>query len=279
MLNFRNGCGHAISNLVVEEEAVMRSRSSLLRLLTIVFSLSLILITASGSPAIAQDNSSLVDDRAVNVERKKKRNRRPRRPRPQITRARPKVIEQVPLLRLDWQVLKHDNRMFSPTSPLAAFHSNDRLLLKLMVNQDGYLYVIHQKGPNEPGKIIFPDSRINNGRNEVANNQLFTLPSNCPAGTPGLDCAFIVDAKPGQEFFTIIFSRDLITDILPESALNASIAAGGIPANILRQIKAESEQSLQNVKGRLGEMSFGIVNTNRRDNEEIFQTLMLVKGN
>ena len=222
---------------------------------------------AEGFPSSGQN--PLFDDRPVTIQRKKKTNRAPRR-----TRKQPQAVERVPLLKLQWRVLKvKEDGNDEETSPVALFHAGDRLRLAVKTNQDGYLYIIHQAAPTQPGQIIFPDSRLNNGRNDVDRTQEFVLPSNCPAQIRKSDCALIVTPPEGQEVFTLVFSRDQITN-LPNSAMETG---GGIPVETLMKLKADSGQILKRIKGSTP-MSVLVVNTNTKDNEDIFETLVLNKA-
>ena len=216
----------------------------------------------------AQTGNPLVDDRPVTITRKTKSNRKVTKKRP------PKAVESVPLLKLQWRVLKvKDNGTDEETSPLALFHVGDRLRLAVKTNQSGYLYIIHQNSPTEPGVIIFPDSRVNNGRNDVGKQQEVILPSNCPTGMAPQDCSLTVAPPAGREVFTLVFTRDPFTD-LPNSAAES---AGGIPVETLVKLRNDSGQTLRRIKGSTP-LSVLVVNTNTKDNEDIFETLLLNKG-
>lgn len=217
-------------------------------------------------PAFAQRNDPLVDDRPVTITRKKKTNRKP------VRRAR--AVVRAPLLKLEWRVLKvKDDGSDEETSPLAVFHNGDRLRVAVRANQDGYLYIVHQPSPTAPGQIIFPDSRLNNGSNVVTKGEEFVMPSNCPAYIPRRDCSLIVALPAGQELFHLVFTRDPFTD-LPNSASEAS---GGIPPETLMQMKSGSGQVLKRMRGKTP-LSVLVINTNTKDNEDIFETLILNKG-
>jgi hypothetical protein len=240
-----------------------------LRALLLATVMLIALVIAGDDSVRAQGSNPLVDDRPVKIQRKPKANR-VKRPTP---RRRPAVV-QAPLLKLQWRVLKvADDGSDQETSPLAMFHTGDRLRLAVKTNQDGYLYIIHQASPTSPGQIIFPDSRLNGGRNDVGKYQELILPSNCPAGIPRRDCALPVVPPAGREVFTLVFTRDPITD-LPNTATEA---AGGIPVETLAKLKADSGQTLRRIKGSTP-LSVLVVNTNTRDNEDIFETLVLNKG-
>jgi hypothetical protein len=217
-------------------------------------------------PVFAQSVDPLTVDRPVTIVRKAKPNRR------RVRRTKP-VVKAV-LLKLEWRVYKvRDDGSQQETSPLAVFHTGDRLRVSVRTNQNGYLYIVHQPSPNSPGQIIFPDSRLNNGSNVVSRNQEFVLPSNCPADIEPRDCALIVTPPAGQELFHLVFTRDPFTD-LPNSAAEAT---GGIPPEALIRMKSQSGQVLKRVQGSTP-LSFLVTNTNTKDNEDIFETLVLNKG-
>jgi hypothetical protein len=208
----------------------------------------------------------LYQGKPVAVKRVRKVNRKVHRKTPAVVR--------VQLLKLEWRVYKvKDDGSQEETSPLAVFHAGDRLRLSVRTNQDGYLYIVHQSSPTAPGQIIFPDSRINNGSNVVNKGEEFVLPSNCPAGMNRRDCAVPVEGAAGQELFHLVFTRDPFTD-LPNSASEAS---GGISPETLSKLKAGSGQVLKRLRGSTP-LAVLVVNTNTRDNEDIFETLVLNKG-
>jgi len=241
-----------------------------LRLLPLGLAMLTAPIVFTDQAVLGQTGNPLIDDRPVKIQRKAKTNR-VRKP---TTRRRPAVV-QAPLLKLQWRVLKvRDDGTDEETSPLAMFHTGDRLRLAVKANQDGYLYIIHQESPTSPGQIIFPDSRLNAGRNDVGKYQELILPSNCPVGITRRNCALPVVPPAGREVFTLVFTRDPIID-LPNTATEA--AGGGIPVETLMKLKASSGQTLRRVKGSTP-LSVMVVNTNTRDNEDIFETLVLNKG-
>lgn len=245
----------------------MRTKHARYKLLTVMIGFFSALVVLCDKPAMAQKNDPLVDDRPVNITRKKKVNRRPR-----VRTYKPVV--KATLLKLEWRVHKvKDDGSQEETSPLAVFHDGDRLRVSVRTNQDGYLYIVHQTAPTAPGQIIFPDSRLNNGNNVVTKGQEFVLPSNCPPIMQRRDCSLLVSLPAGQELFHLIFTRDPFTD-LPS---NASELTGGIPPEALVKLKADSGQVLKRSRGNTP-LSVLVTNTNTRDNEDIFETLVLNKG-
>src|SRR5258705_7818967 len=148
----------------------MRSNQVRLKLLAVMIGCACALLTVCERQVFAQKNDPLVDDRPVQITRKKKVNRKP------VRRAR--VVEKVPLLKLEWRVYKvRDDGSQEETSPLAVFHNGDRLPGSGRTNQDGYLYIVHQRAPTAPGQIIFSYLRLNNCSDVVTKRQEVVLPS------------------------------------------------------------------------------------------------------
>jgi hypothetical protein len=236
---------------------------------------SLLLPLMLFAPKVAAQVDSVTYDKPVTVERVVKKRRKMRKPRPQPTKKRPKIIEKVPLLAVQYRIMKvdMDGAMQETNAALNTFFAGDRLRLAVKANQDGYLYIIHQTSKDADGQIIFPQSRVNGGQNYVTKNQELILPSGCPAGTKPQDCSLIVLPPAGQEYFTLIFSRDMLLD-LPNLATEAG---GGVRPSVLQQLLGESGQTLELVQGDT-KFAIKIVNINTKDNEEIIKTLVLNKG-
>ncbi len=251
-------------------------RSKLLKIQILILMIgSLLLPFIPTAPTALAQVDSVTYDRPVAVERKEKPRRKPRKPRPKPTNRKPKVVEQVPLLAVQYRIMKvsNDGIMEETNAALNTFFAGDRLRLAIKANQDGYLYIIHQRAKDIDGQIIFPQSRVNNGQNYVTKNQEIVIPSFCPAGTKPADCALPVLPPAGQEYFTFIFSRDMLLD-LP----NLAAEAGGVVRPlVLQQLLTESGQILE-LKAGDTKYAIKLVNVNRQDNEEIIKTLVLNKG-
>lgn len=234
-----------------------------------------LLIDISLSSMNAQD-SSLVWDKPVTVKRVAKPTRKAV---PQ------KHVEKVPLLTLEWRVLKRGNEgKPQEVNPTTLFHTGDRLRLSIKANQNGYLYIIHNS-EGQDGTLIFPDSRINNGENYVKKDKEYILPAYCP--TPEFDdpydCWWKMTPPGGREEFTVIFSRDMITD-LP----NQSTESGGvIRRQIIEDLVSHSGQKLRRTSrpdldpqqgGGAGRYITWVTNINARDNEELIESIFVTHG-
>ncbi|HEU4391117.1 MAG TPA: DUF4384 domain-containing protein [Blastocatellia bacterium] len=188
-----------------------------------------------------------------------------------------------PLLTLEWRVLKRaDDGNGFEVNPGGVFQSQDLWRLAIKPNQPGYLYVIHQTG-DEDGQIVFPNSRIDNGRNYVAPNKEYLIPAYCPESREHpYDCWWEMDDQPGREILTLIFSRDMITS-LP----NEAVGAGGVVKRAVleevkrnsigaRFIKRTSKPGLDPKQGGgAGRYVTWVTNTNIRDNDELIETVVL----
>lgn len=241
-----------------------------------------LLCQLAAASLVTAQNDSLVDDRQpVKIKRVAKRGHVHRAPKKVVRRGKRQVVvpddeEVAPLLSLQWRLFKvKPDGTQEETNPIGKFYPGDFLRLAVKTNQSGYLYIVHQSAKDGDGQIIFPDSRVNGGRNYVNKNQEFVLPSNCPAGANnGLPCAFPVMPPAGQEFFTLIFSRDQLEDFMPNKLMQT---AGVVKPEVLQRLMSDTGQRLIHGSGD-GLYSVKVVNNNTRDNEDIIEMLVLNKG-
>jgi len=192
------------------------------------------------------------------------------RPKP---KPRQIVREQLRLLSVQWRILKVEPGGAEEVSPMTVFNPGDRLRLAVKTNQDGFLYIIHQGRADQPGQILFPDSRMNKGRNNVKRNIEYVVPSGCPPDVPAADCSYPVNSTSPQEQFTVVFSRDALLEI-PQDATDIS---GGINPEALKELGSKSGQRLSKPRTGDSDNSVRITNLNRNDNEEIIVPYTLRK--
>jgi len=233
----------------------------------------LLALAVSALPVQAQKKAPLVWAGPVKVNRVSKPYTKPASPLPKEQR--------VPLLTLQWHLLARGNgNVQQPVDSNAVFETGDQLRLNITTNQDGYLYIISQTA-GMPGTVIFPDPRINNGRNEVKKNEDHILPSFCPDLPDPNDCWWTMAPPAGTEELIVIFSRDRIT------ALPSQIAKEGetVDEKIINDLKARSRQSVKEQTGSLSipgraavKYATRVQNSNRRDNEELITTIRLKHG-
>lgn len=161
-----------------------------------------------------------------------------RRPRGRQTASR---VATPALLSLQYRVLKVErNGSQIEVNPITVFNPEDRFRFGFKPDSDGFLYIIQQTDPNQPGTMLFPDSSVNGGQNFVRKGQEFTVPSGCMSGVTSWDCSYRIDGVAGQDFYTIIFSRDA-TPNLPPDAMEAD---GDIKPEALRRHWTTSGQKL-----------------------------------
>lgn len=266
-----------------------------------LFSLTLVTLLVCGSIAqtfisavpVAADSGSYFWDEPVKI-------KQPARPKAGRVRtaARPKADskgeELAPLLTLKYNLLQRvsggDGRPVDASQ--TAFGVGDQFRLALTPNQRGYLYVIHHSVDNnnnivDQPHIIFPSPRINNGRNEVKKDEQYIVPKFCPEFDDPKDCWWEITPPAGRDFFTVIYSRDEITD-LPNSLSEDDVTTNAKDAVALKTLEAfnkekdANKQSLAHAK-KIGfkskrttdEDGIYIQNTNRKDNEELIDTIEL----
>ena len=225
----------------------------------------LILIALSPGFALTQQNDPLSMRVPVTIIRIPKPNRK--------ISYKSKGIERAPLLKLEWRLFQvlHDGSQ-QEVDRQQLFKHGERLRISVRANQDGYLYVVYQSSPSEPGTVIFPNVQLNNGISSIGTSEEIVLPSNCPINIEQRDCALILSKSAGPEVFHVFFTRDPFTD-LPNTAAEAGKS---ISADTLNKLKTESGQVLRRQKGST-ELSELLTNINTKDNEEIVETLEINK--
>jgi hypothetical protein len=83
------------------------------------------------------------------------------------------------------------------------FQSGDRVRFAFESNVDGYLYVV-QQGSSGRWTVLFPNPRINGGRNVIRRLEPYTVPS---------DDWFLFDDTPGTEQVFVFLSREALTQL------------------------------------------------------------------
>jgi hypothetical protein len=210
---------------------------------------------------------------------------------------------RAPLLSLQWWLMIR-NRDCRPqeVDPNAIFASDDQLRIGGKVNQGGHLYVTLNVQDRQDAILIFPEPRINRGRNQVVKNLEVIVPYRCPTTPerdsgcprdvdPAVDCWWNMTKPYGEKYITLIFSREKIKeleDLLEEAELNPQ-GSRDLPKLSLDSLNRIKEQAVQQadlrrerVRPRPNEKGFiaanyvtRVTNLNRRDNEEIVETITL----
>jgi hypothetical protein len=209
------------------------------------------------------------------------------KPNRQRTRPVPKTGKQrAALLTLQWRLLERgDNNVQREADPSQVFHNEDQLKLAVTTNQDGYLYVIHRMN-NGDGKLVFPDPRSNEGRNEVKKNKEYIVPSYCPSFLNPNDCWWEMAPPTGRENFIVVFSRDEF-EKLPRlvTVNNGDYENPIIKGDLIEELINTSRQKVKEATGRLtipgtrpARFATRLQNINLEDNEELIGRIQLKHG-
>ena len=188
-----------------------------------------------------------------------------------------KGVEEAPLLTLKYRVLERGQEGTGDSvDPAGQFDVGDQLKLAVTTNQDGFLYIVHSSVDLD-GRIVdrprmlFPDPRIKDGRNEVTKDREYVVPADCREFDDPEDCWWEVTPPAGRELFTVIFSRDQITtlpkpgELVEQKDLDALIKTSN---QTLRR-----EKTTSTVSRRTLEDGIFVQNTNKKDNEEIVEKI------
>ncbi len=198
-----------------------------------------------------------------------------------ISRPRPDAsgLEEGPLLSVKYNVLKRgDGNSADRVDSTGQFKVGDQVKLAITPNQTGFLYVVHRsvgvdgKVIDQP-HVIFPDPRINNGLNAVEKDRQYVVPQYCQEYPDPKDCWWEITPPNGKEFFTVIFSRDQITDLPNKLTEEDVVKKGAISEEKIEAIKQGSAQTLSSQRTSLGDDTIYVRNTNRKDNEELIDTI------
>ena len=129
-------------------------------------------------------------------------------------------------LGIRYSILKREGAESVEVSPDEVFHSGDRIRLRIEVNGNGYLYIIH-RGSSGVWKPLFPSADIAGGDNRVEKGKLYDIPSGY---------VFTFDEQPGEERLFIVLSRRPESDL---EGLIYSLSAGEKPAEPARQAEGK----------------------------------------
>lgn len=266
----------------------MRSRLLSISLITFVIS-GLFAHNLPAGTASAEGEASIFWDAPVKVSQPAKpkpgRKRPPSRPKPI------KGYEESPLLTLKYQVLMRGDGGMAQRVDAAKkdFKVGDQLKLAVTPNQNGFLYVVHHSVDNnnkviDQPHVIFPNPGINDGRNEVKKDEQYLVPKYCPQFEDPSDCWWEITPPNGKDFFTVIFSRDEISD-LPSKLTNedSNNDKDAIAMNIIAQVKntsntkdiARADKIKINSRSTTESDGTYVQNTSKTDNEELFDTIEL----
>lgn len=254
-------------------------RSPLSKICLIAATAGVLLIPAIFVPGVdAQKQGAPLWYSVVTVKRVDKPNRKASQPHPKTQKAN--------LLTLQWRLLtRGNNNVQKEADPSQVFHNEDQLKLAVTTNQDGYLYVIHRMN-NGDGRLVFPDPRSNEGRNEVKKNQEYVVPSYCPTFPNPNDCWWEMAPPTGRENFIVVFSRDEF-EKLPRrvTVTNGEYEYPIIKGDLIEDLINTSRQKVKEATGQLAipgkraaRFATRLQNINVEDNEELIGRIQLKHG-
>lgn len=102
------------------------------------------------------------------------------------------------------EVINPDGKVERTTAERRLFKEGERIRFAFKSNQDGYLYLL-AIGSTGKGSVLFPDPRINEGKNFVTANTEYKV----PFGTK----SFVMDSTPGEEKVLVFFSKAEVENI------------------------------------------------------------------
>jgi hypothetical protein len=178
-----------------------------------------------------------------------------------------------------YSVLKVSGLDMVEVSPKTRFRQGDRIRLKVQVNDNGYLYLVHQ-GSSGAWSLMYPAPKTERDANRVAPGKDYLIP----------DAVLRFDAKPGTEKLFLIVSRDR------EATLDKLIYArrAGVPQNpdtlaadlgiddaVIRRLRdAYSREFVREVMEEQAssavENAMYVVNTSNRQESRVVVDLALV---
>jgi hypothetical protein len=102
------------------------------------------------------------------------------------------------------EVVQQNGKTVRATAESRVFKSGERVRFAFKSNKEGYLYLL-SLGSSGRGTVLFPDPRINGGRNIVSPSEAYVIPFG--------EKSFVMDATPGEERVLVFFSEVEIGDV------------------------------------------------------------------
>jgi hypothetical protein len=132
---------------------------------------------------------------------------------------------------LQWRLVKREkDGTTADADPNAPFFAGDDLRLIARVEQDGFLYVVHQEEGKKP-YLLFPDVRINNGQNRVTAGVEYNVPAYCPEDKNAESCWQRLTRQRGRGLLVVVFAREpvpvLMDELVQQGPLQLDQAAVG----------------------------------------------------
>lgn len=102
------------------------------------------------------------------------------------------------------EVVQPNGKTVRATAESRVFKSGEHVRFAFKSNKEGYLYLL-SLGSSGRGTVLFPDPRINGGRNIVSPSENYVIPFG--------EKSFVMDATPGEERVLVFFSETEIGDV------------------------------------------------------------------
>jgi hypothetical protein len=109
-----------------------------------------------------------------------------------------------------------DNGEAVRTDPTRQFRTGEGIRIALETNTDGYLYIFHTENDGQPS-MIFPDARLNGGRNLVKAHVPYEIPSSQEASEAMR--WFVFSDPPAAERLYIVLTRQPLPNVPTGDAL------------------------------------------------------------
>jgi hypothetical protein len=186
---------------------------------------------------------------------------------------------------IKYQILSEKNGELHPDDPNRIYHSGESFRIKIESNVNANLYLISEDSRTGERHLLFPNYKFQRGAERVKPLTPVVVP---PLGQP----AFTLDNMPGEERIVLICSRDEIPalQLAPEQSMPDAVklvASRDVPSdieqNITRQEKlgardfvwvSQEQPTAQKKKGA----GVYVVNTSKKDNEEVVYVIRLKHG-
>jgi hypothetical protein len=206
----------------------------------------------------------------------------------QINLQRPTRLDLRRQIGVKYQILVENNGELHPDSPDRVYHSGESFRIKIESNINANLYMLAEDARTGERSLLFPNYKYQLGVERVKPFTPVVVP---PLGQP----AFTLDDSPGEERIIVICSRDEIvalqlapTDSVPEAV--KLVAPRDVPSDIQQAIDKQRQNSLSardfvwvsqqkpTTATKPNEVGICVVNTSKKDNEEIVYLIKLKHG-
>lgn len=182
-----------------------------------------------------------------------------------------------PSLTIELRVYKRvDNDTKQAVNPLTVFHTGDNIQISLTPNQSGYLYIIHHL-ESKDGELVFPDSRIDNGRNYIEKGREYLIPRVC-ASSSANECYWTLTPSPAnKEQFTIIFTPKIANDLTVRLTENGGLIKQVLIDEIKNKIPVpQRDKNLRSPDHFENNDNFQLWVANSGQSRELVQTFTII---